>query len=254
MSRLLAVNVGNTRTTLGLHDGNEWVESWRVATKVARTADELWVIYRQFMSASSLGDGLNAVSISSVVPGLTRAYCQMAEHRLGVRPFVVTAETVRTLQVDYDPPGSVGADRLCGAVAGFAKYGGPLILVDLGTATVFDVITADAHYRGGLIVPGVMTAMESLHEIAALLPRVELRFPEEIIGRNTEASIQSGVLNGTVEMVDGIVRRLRQELNAETRVVATGGFAELIASRSKTIQHVEPNLVLEGIRLITAQQ
>jgi type III pantothenate kinase len=253
-SGLLAVNVGNTQTTIGVFHGETLGERWRLATKVARTPDELWLILRQFLDSRHDMQTPNAVSISSVVPDLTLAYAQMFESRVGVHPLVITYEAVHSLRIDYDPPCSVGPDRLCGAVAGFSKYGGPLVIVDLGTATVFDVITRDGVYSGGIISPGIMTAIESLHSATALLPRVELRFPDSIVGRTTEAAIQSGVLFGTIEMVDGMIRRIREAGHQDAKVIATGGLATLLSPRSATIQFVEPDLVLDGIRLITAQQ
>jgi type III pantothenate kinase len=256
MSRdLLAIDAGNTHTTIGLFRGKVLAERWRMATRVARTSDELWVFMRQFLSDAGLDNSaVQNVSISSVVPELTLAYQRMSADRLGAEPLVITHEKVHSLTIAYDPPSAVGADRLCGAVAAFAKYGGPLVNVDLGTATVFDVVDGDGVYLGGLIAPGLMTAMESLHTIAALLPRVDLRFPDETVGRTTEHAIQSGLLYGTVEMIDGIIHRIEADLSRKPTVVVTGGFGELIASRSKTVQHVEPDLVLDGIRLITDEQ
>ena len=253
--RLLAVDVGNTQTTIGLFDGGVLEERWHMATRVARTGDELWVFLRQFFEASgaSLGD-VRHVSISSVVPELTLSYSEMSKARLGVESLVIRAATVRSLKVEYDPPESVGPDRLCGAVAAAARYGKPVIVVDLGTATVFDVVTRDSVYRGGLIAPGMMTAIESLHARAALLPRVEPEFPRELIGSNTVTAIQSGILNGAVEMVNGLLSRLIGELGSEAKVVGTGGFAALMQPHCPAMRFVEPDLVLEGIRLITDEQ
>jgi type III pantothenate kinase len=248
---LLAINVGNTRTTLGLFEGARLRDRWHMATRAVRSSDEIWITLRQFLLAANVAISEHEkIAIASVVPGLTDACVQMARQRFHSEPFVVTVDKVKSLRINYDPPTAVGADRLCGAVAAFLRFGGPLIMVDLGTATVFDVVTADAVYVGGLIAPGLLTSMESLHTGTALLPRVELKFPERIVGRTTEASIQSGILNGSVEMIDGLVRRIQCELGDNTIVVATGGFAEMVSSRSKTIAHVVPDLVLEGIRLI----
>lgn len=253
--RLLAVDVGNTQTTLGLFEGASLQQRWSMATRVARTGDEIWVFLRQFFAASDVDmTALDGVSISSVVPELTAAYVQMASERLAVRPFVITAERVRRLTISYSPPNSVGADRLCGAVAAFVRFGGPAVVVDLGTATVFDVVSKDGVYLGGLIAPGLVAAAESLHRTAALLPRAELRFPEKVIGQTTETAIQSGILWGAVAMIDGVVERIRAVVGGPIAVVATGGFAELLLARSAAIQHVEPNLVLEGIRIITDDQ
>jgi type III pantothenate kinase len=178
----------------------------------------------------------------------------MVSERLQLEPLVITSDTVRSLQISYDPPHAVGPDRLCGAVAGFKLMGGPLILVDLGTATVFDFVTADGVYQGGLIAPGLLTAVESLHKSAALLPSVELKFPVEIIGTTTEMAIQSGILYGALEMIDGVVERIQRSLLKPAHVIATGGFAHLLQPHSRVIERVEPDLVLHGIRLITEEQ
>ena len=253
--RLLAVDVGNTHTTLGLFDGSDLRERWQIATRVARTADELWVMILQFLRNGELDSlKLTAVSIASVVPELTFAYSRMSAERFGIRPLIITADCVRSMRVDYDPPSSVGADRLCGAVAAFSKYGAPLVVVDVGTATVFDVVSADGVYRGGIIAPGLQTGIEALHGKAALLPRVETVFPPSVVGRNTEEAIQSGVLYGAVVMIDGILERIERELGSPTTVVATGGFAEILQPHCRRMEIIEPNLVLEGIRLVTDQQ
>jgi len=197
---------------------------------------------------------LTAVSIASVVPELTFAYSRMSADRLGIRPLVITADCVQSLRVDYNPPSSVGADRLCGAVAALAKYSAPLVVVDVGTATVFDVVGENGVYRGGIIAPGLETGIEALHGKAALLPRVETVFPASVVGRNTEEAIQSGVLYGAVLMIDGMVEKIERELGYPSTVVATGGFAEVLQPHCRRLQNIEPNLVLEGIRLITDQQ
>jgi type III pantothenate kinase len=253
--RLLAVDVGNTQTTIGLYDGAAMSERWHMATRVARTSDEVWIFLRQFFDASGMTmDSLDRVSISSVVPELTVAYAQMSRSRLQVEPLVIHAETIRSLRIHYDPPASVGPDRLCGAVAAFKRHGGPLIVVDLGTATVFDAVSADGVYLGGLIAPGLITAIESLHTRAALLPRVEPAFPEQVIGGNTVAAIQSGVFYGAVEMVNGLLTRISRELGGQPVVVGTGGFAAMLQPHCPALTHVDPDLVLDGIRVITDEQ
>jgi type III pantothenate kinase len=253
--RLLAVDVGNTHTTLGFFEGNELRERWRIATRVPRTGDELWVMILQFLRNGGREDPkLTAVSIASVVPELTYAYTRMSAERLGIKPLVITVDCVRSLRVNYDPPSSVGADRLCGAVAAVSKYHVPLVVLDIGTAMVFDVIGADGAYRGGIIAPGLETGIEALHSKAALLPRVETVFPPSVVGRNTEEAIQSGVLHGAVVMIEGMLERIERELGSRVTVVATGGFAEILQLHCGRMEIVEPNLVLEGIRLITDQQ
>jgi type III pantothenate kinase len=194
------------------------------------------------------------VAISSVVPELSQNYGRMVRKRFEMDPFFVTAEVIKSLRIAYQPPSAVGPDRLCGAVAGAAKFGVPLIVVDLGTATVFDVVDGERVYLGGAIAPGVATAVHALHTAAALLPAVELSFPDRVIGSTTESAIRSGVLIGGLEMIDGLVARIQVELEKPAAVVATGGFATLLQPHSKTIAHVEPDLVLHGIRIIHDQQ
>ena len=253
--KLLAVDAGNTHTTLGLFDRTELCGHWRIATRVPRTADELWVMLLQFLRNSGIDImSLGAVTISSVVPELTFAYSKMAQDRLHIQPLIINADCVKSLQINYDPPSSVGADRLCGAVAAYAKYSAPLVIVDVGTATVFDIVSRDGVYLGGIIAPGIQTAIETLHGKAALLPRVEAVFPQSVIGRNTESAIQSGVLLGSVVMIDGIIEQIETELKTRVTVVATGGLAEIVRPRCTRLEHIEPHLVLEGIRLITQQQ
>ena len=249
--RLLAIDIGNSQTTVGLFDGDRLLDTWRLSTRVPRTVDELWIVLDHLIVAHPRP---TTAAISSVVPELTRLYTSLIRDRLGVEPLVIGAACVRSLKVDYDPPSAVGADRLCGAVAGFKEVGGPLILVDLGTATVFDVVTADGVYRGGLIAPGLLTAAESLHRAAALLPVVDLQFPPGIVGSSTEAAIQSGILHGALAMIDGIVDRIQSTLATRAHVIATGGLAGLLQKHSRTIERVEPDLVLRGIRYVSEEQ
>jgi type III pantothenate kinase len=252
---LLTIDVGNTHTAVGVFKGASLVNSWRLSSTTERTSDELWLMLETCLNSASIDRReIAKFGISSVVPGLTEMYCSLAKERLGLTPVVVSADTVPQIKIDYQPPRAVGADRLCSAVAGFRKYGGPLIIIDLGTATVFDVIGKDGAYLGGLIAPGLNTAVDSLHEMTAALPRVELSFPDQVIGKSTIESIQSGVLYGAIEMIDGVVRRIQEVLGVTATVIATGGFSGLLKPRSVSIEHIEPNLVLEGIRLVVESQ
>ncbi|MFZ5432483.1 MAG: type III pantothenate kinase [Calditrichota bacterium] len=254
-AHLLAIDIGNSQTTIGLFDGSKLIEQWRISTRVVRTADEVWLLYSQLLNTCGYAtESIKQVAIASVVPEQTDAYVKASANRLKHEPLVISHRNVKILRVDYEPPSSVGADRLCGAVAAFKLYDGPVIVVDLGTATVFDVVTADAVYTGGLIAPGVSTAIDSLHHSTALLPRVDLEFPEQVIGRTTESAIRSGILLGAVAMIDGIVARIRQQLGIDAPVVATGGFSGLLEKHSTAIQYVEPDLVLHGIRIIAESQ
>jgi type III pantothenate kinase len=253
---LLAIDVGNTHTTVGLFRDDQLVESWRHATRVPRTGDELWFFVNQCLQyAGVFHESIRRISISSVVPELSQNYARMVRRRFTMEPLFITVDCIRSIKVRYDPPSAVGPDRLCGAAAAVSKYGAPLIVVDLGTATVFDVVSADGTYLGGAIAPGVATAAYALHTSAALLPTVELSFPPSVIGSSTETSIRSGVLFGGLDMIDGLVTRIRAEMGELTAiVVGTGGFATLLQPHSRTIQYIEPDLVLHGIRLVTSQQ
>lgn len=252
--RLLAVNVGNTRTTFGLFDGDQIRERWTVATRVDRTADELFMLLRSFLvSAGRNIDEIGAIGVSLVVPDLNRLYCEIAHKYLHTNCHVVSHTSVQSMKIAYDPPEAVGPDRLCGVVAGFAKYGGPLIVADLGTASVFDVVTADGTFRGGVIAPGIRTAMEALHSGTAVLPSVDLEFPADVIGSSTRACIQSGVMFGAADSINGILQRLQTSLGGSAIVVGTGGFSSIMQLHCPALQRLEPDLVLDGIRILCAQ-
>lgn len=255
MKYLLAVDVGNSHTTLGLFEDSQLLDRWRIDAQASRTADEIWVLLRQLLeSASVSSEDLKSISVSSVVPDLTKEFRLLAEQRLNRQPLIISVAAVPWMKLNYRPPTAVGADRLCASVAAFEKYGGPVIIIDLGTATVFDVVDKKGSYLGGLIAPGIQTAVDSLHERTALLPRVELSFPPGIIGTSTETAIQSGILFGGAAMIDGLVEQIRGVIGDRAQVVATGGFAGLMKIQSRSIAFVEPDLVLEGIRIITDRQ
>lgn len=248
---LLAIDVGNTHTVLGVFRGAQLLDSWRMATRVARTADEVWVLAEQFLALASIeSHQITGIAISSVAPEMTTVYARMSQQRLNLEPLIVSAKTVPWLKIHYKNPAQVGADRLCDAVAAFEQYGGPLIIIDFGTATTFDVVAENGDYLGGIIAPGLETAVASLHHQAAKLPKVDLVFPKTLIGTTTERSIQSGVLFGAVEMVEGLVRRIREDISGHVNVIATGGLASYVFSRSSLEVRIEPDLVLEGIRII----
>jgi len=251
--QMLAIDIGNSITSLGIFESAKLLDQWRMTSQNACTADEIWIALTQYFHASGQSlPSIGAISISSVVPMMTSAYARMAERRLGIKPAVITAETQKMLRVEYDPPSSVGPDRICGGAAAFREYGGPVLVIDLGTATVFDFVSEEGVYRGGLIAPGIATAAESLHYAAAMLPQVDYAFPPTLIGKTTETAIQSGILNGAVAMIDGIVEKIQAQEKKSLRVVATGGFAAMLSERSKAIQYVEPDLVLRGIQILTA--
>jgi len=248
---LLAIDVGNTHTVLGLFDGARLRAEWRLASLTSRTADETWLLLRDFCSAEQITvSSITGVGISSVVPDLTGVFETIARKYLKAEPVTVHAGLDLGLRVLYRDPTAVGADRLCNAVAGYRKYGGPLIIIDFGTATTYDVINAEGDYLGGVIAPGLETAATELHRRAAKLPRAELTFPPTVIGRETVTSMQAGIMFGAVDAAEGIVRRIRAELGVGAKVIATGGLSPAIARHTSLIDATEPSLVLDGIRLI----
>ncbi|MCK4755227.1 MAG: type III pantothenate kinase, partial [Calditrichia bacterium] len=198
-------------------------------------------------------DQINGVCISSVVPELSRIYRRMVEKYLSLKPMHITPDLNLGLNILYQDPYSVGADRICNAVAGKRKYGVPLIVLDFGTATTFDCINENGDYLGGVICPGIESAATILHRKAAKLPKIELIFPPKVIGLNTEESMQSGIMYGSVELIEGLIRKIKKELSGNPKVVATGGLAHTIAKRTKAIDVVDENLNLEGIYQIYKQ-
>lgn len=253
MSKFIALDIGNTNVTVGLWDEGRWMREWRFTTKAPRTRDE-WAILLDGALRSTDLSGLTdrSCGIASVVPALTEDL-HAALSSLGLAPSIASHELLRGVRITYEPPTAVGVDRICGVAAALRVHGAPVIIVDLGTATVVDVVSKDSVYLGGVIAPGVATAAESLNRNAALLPRVELQFPASVIGNTTAAAIQSGILNGALAMIDGLVEQA-QAVIGPSPVVATGGFAELLKTRSRTITAVDLTLVLEGIRLLVTNK
>ncbi|MDZ7344314.1 MAG: type III pantothenate kinase [candidate division KSB1 bacterium] len=248
---LLVADIGNTNITFGLFEQAKIRAQWRLASGATRTEDEIWILIKMLLESE--GFVLNQVqgfSLSSVVPNLTPVFERVVAKRLKVPMVNVTADLDTGITILYENPHQVGADRICNAVAGFAKYGGPLVVVDFGTGTTFDVVTANAEYLGGIIAPGPETTALVLHRVAAKLPKVELRFPPSLIGRTTETSIQSGLMYGGVEMIEGINRRLKEALGAKTKFVATGGLAQVFMPHLKSVDGVEPSLTLDGLRML----
>ena len=248
---LLAIDVGNTHIVVGIFDGTRLVADWRMASLTHRTADENWLTIRSFCADAGISlSKIDGVGISSVVPDLTDVFELMARKYLKLEPVTVSASLDLGIKVMYSDPGAVGADRLCNAIAGFTKYGGPLIIIDFGTATTYDVVSREGDYLGGVITLGLESIAAELHRRAAKLPKIELHFPPGVIGRDTVASMQAGVMFGTVDAVEGTVRRIRAELGKEARVIATGGLSAVIAKYTNVIEACEPSLVLEGVRQI----
>ncbi len=251
---LLAIDVGNTHTVLGLFQGARLVDHWRIATRPERTSDELGVLLYQLFSARGPiepgHDEITAAILSSVVPPVTDTLVQMVQRYFNVRCKVVGPGLKTGMPILYENPREVGADRVVNAVAGFERWRCGLIIVDMGTATTFDVVTPAGEYLGGAICPGIGISSQALFVHAARLPRVEFRRPAKVIGRTTESSIQSGLIFGYVGLVDGLVNRMRTEAGFPCTVVATGGLAPVIAQESETIEHVDEMLTLEGLRLL----
>jgi type III pantothenate kinase len=248
---LLAMDVGNTNVTVGVFEGEELKASWRLEADVNRLADEYGVLMVNLLQHEGIGSGqIDAAVIASVVPDLDPVFEAVCRRYFGVRPLAVSAGVRTGLRILYDSPRDVGADRVADAVAAIKLYSPPLILVDLGTATVFDAISKDGDYVGGAIAPGLVIAAEALFQRAARLYRVELARPMSAIGRNTVAALRSGVIFGYVGLVEGMVGRFKQELGEEAKVVATGGWAELVAQETDVIDVVDTNLTLMGLRFI----
>jgi len=253
---LLAIDVGNTNVTIGVFDGNTLTHHWRLAALRERTADELGIfVTRLFEQTKVDPSAVSGIALASVVPPLTRPMEEMCERYFGRKALLVDA-TNAGMPVRYSPVGDVGADRIVNAVAAWDKYGKSgktaLIVVDFGTGTTFDVISVAGEYLGGIICPGINISAEALFQRAARLPRVEVRKPPAVIGQTTVTAMQSGLFFGYVEMVDGLIRRIRAELEGGDRaiVIGTGGLAEVICEESRGIQQIEPDLTLEGLRLI----
>lgn len=250
---ILVIDIGNTNIVLGIYQDKTLLHHWRLSTNRKTTTDEYGVMIHNLLSMAQLSvHDIEGVIISSVVPPIVITMEQLCERYLHQVPLIVGPGIKTGLNIRYENPREVGADRIVNAVAAIEQYGTgqPLVIVDFGTATTFDVIDAKGNYLGGAIVPGIGISTEALYERAAKLPRIELTKPKTVIGRNTIHSMQSGIIFGYAGQVDGIVSRIEAELGAKPRVIATGGLAVLIGSESSTIEETNPLLTLEGLRLI----
>jgi type III pantothenate kinase len=243
---LLAVDVGNTQTVLGLYRDGQLVDHWRLATERSTTADELGVLLTGLLDF----DGVDGICLASTVPVLVREWEMLAE-KWAHAPLLVVGPGVKTgIPIRYDDPRELGPDRIANAIAAKERYGAPVIVVDFGTSTNFDVVSPEGEYVGGVLAPGVEVSMDALFARAARLVTVDYSAPRSVIGKTTISALQSGLVYGFAGQVDGIVRRIRAELGAEAPAVATGGLADLVAPHSETIERVDPFLTLEGLRLI----
>ncbi len=248
---LLAVDAGNTQTAFGLFDARRLVAHWRVATEPERTGDEIGALVGRLLELREFGFAdVTAVCLSTSVPPLARSYAEFADCYAEAPLLVVGPGTRTGVPIRYDDPREVGPDRVANAVAARERYGTPCIVVDFGTSTNFDAVSAAGEFVGGVLAPGIEVSMEALFARAARLTKVEYQAPERTIGTSTTAALQSGVVFGFAGQVDGIVGRMRAELGDGARVVATGGLAGLIAPHSPTIEEVDPLLTLEGLRLV----
>jgi len=252
---LLAIDVGNTNIVLGVFDGKALVQSWRLATLRERTADELGLLVDGLFAHDHIDKArINALVLGSVVPPLTTTTRGMAERYFGLTALNIEPGVNTGMHILYDNPAEVGADRIVNAIAAFEQFGTsgahPLVIVDFGTATTFDAITAKGEYLGGAICPGVQISADALFQRAARLPRIDVRKPSRIVGRTTVGAMESGLFWGYVGMVEGLVRRMGDELGGDVVCVATGGLASVIASETPLIHHVDPDLTLQGLRIV----
>ena len=248
---LLAIDIGNTDTTLGVFEGEELRATWHIATGIHRMADEYAALVLNLLHHQGLDVAdIKEVALCSVVPPLTATFDELCQRYFHISPLVVGAGVKTGVRIRMDNPREVGADRIANAAAAHHLYGGPIIITDLGTATTFDTVSKEGDYLGGAIAPGIVSAAEALFTWAAMLPRVELTRPKRAIGTNTIAAMQSGIVFGYVGLIEGIVARIQQELGERAKVVATGGYAELMAKETAVIDVVNPNLTLIGLRLI----
>ena len=248
---LLAVDIGNTNITIGLFDGNQLKATWRISTNSSRTSDEYGLLLNQMIMSSGLDpETIRDISMCSVVPPLTPTFDALCTKYFKTAPLIVGSGTKTGIKINYDGPRDVGADRIIDAAAAITIYGGPVIVVDLGTATVFDAITSEGEYLGGAIAPGMGVSGDALFKSTSQLRRVELIPPATAIGRNTQHSIQSGLVLGYSELIKGMIKRFKNELDGNSNVIATGGMSEIIAEEVGLFDRIDQDLTLKGLQIV----
>ena len=246
---LLAIDTGNTNTLFAIHDGKEWIVEWRIATNATRTADEYAVWFHQLLVMQGLSfEDISECVISTVVPQSLFNMRNLSRRHLNVDPIIIGEEGVKIgIGIRNVNPKEVGADRLVTALGAIKRYKGNLIIIDSGTATTFDVISEDGYFEGGIISPGINLSVKALHKAAAQLPRIEIRRPENVIGHSTVSAMQSGIFWGYIGLIDGLVERIIEEENRSFTVIGTGGVASLFEGASRTIEHYDSNLTIDGL-------
>ena len=248
---ILLIDVGNTNVTIGVHDSKEIIASWRMTTKRDLTSDEIGMTLRSYFSLGGVStDDIDGTIISSVVPPIMYSLIHAVKKYLGQEPIIVTDKSKMNLEIKYDNPKEVGADRLVNAVGALKRYKAPLIIIDFGTATTFCAVSDKNEYLGGVILPGLKVSLEALVEKTSKLPKIEIARPDKVIGTNTVESMQSGMYYGYAGSVDNIVLKMKQSLGDDTTVIATGGLATMISKEAKTIDIIDPKLTLEGLKAI----
>ena len=248
---LLAIDIGNTDVKLGIFDGDQLKDTWNLATGIHRTADEYGGVLLSLMERQDFSPSkVTGVTLCGVVPPLLRTFVELCQKYLNAKPLVVEAGVKTGMRLSMDNPREVGPDRVVNAVAAQNLYGKPVIIIDLGTATTFDVVSREGDYLGGVIAPGIGISIEALFTRTAMLPRIELIRPKQVIGRNTISAMQSGIIFGYIDLIEGMIRRIEEQLGGKARVVATGGQAYPLAQEVATIDIINPDLTLIGLRLI----
>lgn len=248
---LLALDIGNSTIAAAVFDEEKKRAELTIPSTIQRSSDEMWGILQAFLSQNKISSNqIYGVGISSVVPFLTSLFTTLCNEKLNIDPLIINGSLDVGMKIHYDNPSQLGPDRICSAVAAYNKFGGPLIIIDFGTATTYGVLAANGDFLGGVISLGMKSTVEALNRRTAQLPNVELQIPRKAIATNTPDAIHAGTMFGAIDAMEGLVRRIRKELGGEAKVVATGGLSTLMSQQTSIIEECEPSLVLEGVRLI----